>query len=155
MVQKIFGVLLVLLAAWVVSPVFLNASAPRSDTTHQLSSGLVFNVVKTSRELETALKLAKENNQTVMLDFYADWCVTCKEMEVLTFNDATVSKRLMSYQLIQVDMTKNTTDQQAILKRYGLFGPPAILFFDQQGQELSSKRVIGFMKPERFIERLE
>jgi thiol:disulfide interchange protein DsbD len=76
-------------------------------------------------------------------------------MEVLTFNDATVSKRLMSYQLIQVDMTKNTADQQAILKRYGLFGPPAILFFDQQGQELSSKRVIGFMKPERFIERLE
>jgi len=155
MVQKIFGVLLVLLAVWVVSPVFLNGSVPRNDATHQLSSGLVFNVVKTSRELDTALKLAKENNQTVMLDFYADWCVTCKEMEVLTFNDATVSKKLRSYQLIQVDMTKNTADQQVILKHYGLFGPPAILFFDQQGQELISKRVIGFMKPERFIERLE
>jgi thiol:disulfide interchange protein DsbD len=90
-----------------------------------------------------------------MLDFYADWCVTCKEMEVLTFNDATLSKKLRSYQLIQVDMTKNTADQQVILKHYGLFGPPAILFFDQQGQELISKRVIGFMKPERFIERLE
>jgi thiol:disulfide interchange protein DsbD len=101
------------------------------------------------------LKLAKENKQLVLLDFYADWCVTCKEMEALTFNEKNIANKLASYQLIQVDVTKNTADHQAILKRYGLFGPPAILFFDRSGQEQVTNRVIGFMKPERFLERLE
>jgi thiol:disulfide interchange protein DsbD len=154
-VQKLFGVLLVLLAAWVASPIFMNTSAQRSEATHQLSSGLVFNVVTTSGQLDSALKLAKENQQLVLLDFYADWCVTCKEMEVLTFNQKNVTKKLVDYQLIQVDVTKNTADHQAILKRFSLFGPPAILFFDRSGQEQVTNRVIGFMKPERFLERLE
>ena len=154
-VQKIFGVLLVALAAWVASPIFMNTVTQRSEATHQLSSGLVFNVVTTSSQLEIALKLAKENKQLVLLDFYADWCVTCKEMEVLTFNEKKVAHKLASYQLIQVDVTKNTADHQEILKRYSLFGPPAILFFDRAGQEQVANRVIGFMKPERFLERLE
>jgi thiol:disulfide interchange protein DsbD len=76
-------------------------------------------------------------------------------MEVLTFNEKNVSNRLAAYQLIQVDVTKNTVDHQSILKRYGLFGPPAILFFDRSGQEQTKNRVIGFMKPERFLDRLE
>lgn len=155
LVQKVFGVLLVVLALWVASPILLNNSGQRSEATHQLSSGLVFNVVTTSSQLEAALKLAKENKQLVLLDFYADWCVTCKEMEMLTFNDKGVAKKLTAYQLIQVDVTKNTNDHQAILKRYGLFGPPAILFFDRSGQEQVTDRVIGFMKPERFLERLD
>jgi thiol:disulfide interchange protein DsbD len=154
-VQKIFGVLLVALAAWVASPIFMSTTAQRSEATHQLSSGLVFNVVTTSSQLEAALRSAKDNKQLVLLDFYADWCVTCKEMEVLTFNEKNVANKLAAYQLIQVDVTKNTADHQAILKRYGLFGPPAILFFDRSGQEQVTNRVIGFMKPERFLERLE
>jgi thiol:disulfide interchange protein DsbD len=154
-VQKIFGVLLVALAAWVASPIFMSTSAQRSEAAHQLSSGLVFNVVTTSGQLDAVLKLAKDNKQLVLLDFYADWCVTCKEMEVLTFNEKNVSNRLAAYQLIQVDVTKNTVDHQSILKRYGLFGPPAILFFDRSGQEQTKNRVIGFMKPERFLDRLE
>lgn len=154
-VQKIFGVLLVALAVWVASPIFMSTTAQRSEATHQLSSGLVFNVVTTSSQLEAAWKLAKENKQLVLLDFYADWCVTCKEMEVLTFNEKNVANKLAAYQLIQVDVTKNTADHQAILKRYALFGPPAILFFDRSGQEQVTNRVIGFMKPERFLERLE
>jgi thiol:disulfide interchange protein DsbD len=129
-VQKIFGVLLVALAAWVASPIFMSNTAQRSEATHQLSSGLEFNVVTTSSQLEAALRSAKDNKQLVLLDFYADWCVTCKEMEVLTFNEKNVANKLAAYQLIQVDVTKNTADHQAILKRYGLFGPPAILFFD-------------------------
>jgi thiol:disulfide interchange protein DsbD len=154
-VQKIFGVLLVALAAWVASPIFMSTTAQRSEATHQLSSGLVFNVVTTSSQLDATLKLAKENKQLVLLDFYADWCVTCKEMEVLTFNEKNVANKLAAYHLIQVDVTKNTADHQALLKRYGLFGPPAILFFDRSGQEQVTNRVIGFMKPERFLERLE
>ncbi len=155
LIQKIFGVLLIALAAWVVSPVFMKSSAEKSQGIHQLSSGLTFQVVTTSEQLDAALRNAKDQNKLVLLDFYADWCVTCKEMEVLTFSDPSVVEKLKTYELIQVDVTKNTANQQAILKRYGLFGPPAILFFDRQGQERSSQRVIGFMKAPRFLERLE
>lgn len=155
LIQKIFGVLLIALAAWVVSPLFMKNSVEKSQGIHQLSSGLTFQVVTTSEQLDAALRNAKDQNKLVLLDFYADWCVTCKEMEVLTFSDPAVVEKLKAYELIQVDVTRNTANQQAILKRYGLFGPPAILFFDRQGQERSSQRVIGFMKAPRFLERLE
>jgi thiol:disulfide interchange protein DsbD len=155
LIQKIFGVLLIALAAWVVSPLFMKSSAEKSQGIHQLSSGLTFQVVTTSEQLDAALRNAKDQNKLVLLDFYADWCVTCKEMEVLTFSDPSVVEKLKTYELIQMDVTRNTANQQAILKRYGLFGPPAILFFDRQGQERSSQRVIGFMKAPRFLERLE
>ncbi|MEO0048457.1 MAG: hypothetical protein RLZZ410_1416 [Pseudomonadota bacterium] len=154
-IQKILGVLLVVLAAWVVSPIFTSKQSTEAEATHQLSSGLIFERVTSSDQLNKALRTAKENNKLVLLDFYADWCVTCKEMELLTFSDTNVVKKLNGYQLIQVDVTKNTADHQLILKRFALFGPPAILFFDRQGQEKSSKRVIGFMKSDRFLERLD
>ena len=92
--------------------------------------------------------------EKVLVDFYADWCITCKEMELLTFNNPKVSEVLTSYQLIQMDVTKNTLEHQQVLKQYGLFGPPAILLIDVDGQEQASKRVIGFMNAERFLERL-
>ena len=155
LIQKIFGVLLIALAAWVVSPIFVKSGVEKSQGVHQLSSGLTFQVLTTSEQLDLALKNAKTQNKLVFLDFYADWCVTCKEMEVLTFSDPSVVEKLKAYELIQVDVTKNTVNQQAILKRYGLFGPPTILFFDRDGQERSSQRVIGFMKAQRFLERLE
>ena len=155
LIQRIFGVLLLILALWVVSPIFISTRSSDSSTTHQLSSGLVFERVTTSAQLTAALKNSAANQQPVLLDFYADWCVTCKEMELLTFSDQKVTDGLKTYRLIQIDMTKNTADHQAILKEFGLFGPPAILFFDEQGQEKRSKRVIGFMKADRFLERLK
>jgi thiol:disulfide interchange protein DsbD len=115
----------------------------------------VFQRVATTAELEATLNQAKQKGQPVLLDFYADWCVTCKEMELLTFSDQKVIAALGTYQLIQVDVTKNTLEHQRILKQYALFGPPAILFFDANGEEKVSKRVIGFMKAERFLERLQ
>ncbi len=155
LIQRIFGVLLLILALWVVSPIFISTKSSDSSTTHQLSSGLVFERVTTSAQLTTALKNSAANQQPVLLDFYADWCVTCKEMELLTFSDQKVTDGLKAYRLIQIDMTRNTADHQTILKEFGLFGPPAILFFDEQGQEKRSKRVIGFMKADRFLERLK
>jgi thiol:disulfide interchange protein DsbD len=154
-VQKIFGVMLVALAVWVASPIFTSSKTSSNETMHRLESGLVFQRVATAAELDAALSQAKKNGQPVLLDFYADWCVTCKEMELLTFSDEKVKAALDAYQLIQVDVTKNTTEHQRILKQYALFGPPAILFFDANGEEKVSRRVIGFMKAGRFLERLQ
>ena len=152
-IQRIFGVIMLALAVWVVLPVF--TSAPTQQEIHRLSSGLEFKRVHSQMELEQQLAQAKSKGQKVLLDFYADWCISCKEMEALTFSDEKVMAALKTYQLIQVDVTKNTAEHQKILKRYQLFGPPAILFFNEQGAELTQARVIGFMKAQRFTERLE
>jgi thiol:disulfide interchange protein DsbD len=154
-VQRIFGVLLIGLSVWVASPIFTSSKTSSNETMHQLESGLVFQRVATSAQLEAVLIQAKQKRQPVLLDFYADWCVTCKEMELLTFSDEKVKAALSTYLLIQVDVTKNTVEHQRILKQYVLFGPPAILFFDANGEEKLSRRVIGFMKAERFLERLQ
>jgi thiol:disulfide interchange protein DsbD len=100
------------------------------------------------------LSKAKEEKKLVLLDFYADWCISCKEMEVNTFANPEVSKVLKQFVLLQADVTANSPDNQALLKRFGLFGPPGILIFDQNSQEQKDQRVIGYMPPQRFIERL-
>jgi thiol:disulfide interchange protein DsbD len=154
-VQKLFGVMLVALAVWVAMPIFTSSKTSSNETMHRLESGIVFQRVANTAQLDALLSQAKQKGQPVLLDFYADWCVTCKEMELLTFSDEKVKAALGAYQLIQVDVTKNTVEHQRILKQYALFGPPAILFFDASGEEKVPKRVIGFMKAERFLERLQ
>lgn len=154
-VQKLFGVMLVALAVWVAMPIFTSSKTSSNETMHRLESGIVFQRVANAAQLDALLSQAKQKGQPVLLDFYADWCVTCKEMELLTFSNEKVKAALSNYQLIQVDVTKNTVEHQRILKQYALFGPPAILFFDQNGEEKVSQRVIGFMKSERFLERLQ
>ena len=154
-VQKLFGVMLVALAVWVAMPIFTSSKTSSNETMHRLESGIVFQRVANTAQLDALLSQAKQKGQPVLLDFYADWCVTCKEMELLTFSNEKVKAALSTYQLIQVDVTKNTVEHQRILKQYALFGPPAILFFDANGEEKVSKRVIGFMKAERFLERLQ
>jgi thiol:disulfide interchange protein DsbD len=91
----------------------------------------------------------------VMLDFYADWCVSCKEMEALTFSDPRVRARLDSMLLLQADVTANSEEHRALLKRFSLFGPPGIIFFDAQGREIKGLRVIGYQNAERFLKTLE
>jgi thiol:disulfide interchange protein DsbD len=88
-----------------------------------------------------------------MLDFYADWCVSCKEMEKFTFSDPRVQARLSQLGLLRADVTANNPDDQALLKRFGLFGPPGIIFFDAQGREVL--RVVGYENAERFLARLD
>lgn len=100
-------------------------------------------------------RLAQAGGRPVMLDFYADWCVSCKEMERFTFSDPRVQARLKDVILLQADVTSNTADDVALLKRFGLFGPPGILFFDRQGKEVPGIRVIGYLEPERFLKTLD
>ena len=90
-----------------------------------------------------------------MLDFYADWCVSCKEMEKLTFVDPGVQAQLANSLLLQVDVTANDVDDKAMLKRFGLFGPPGIILFDAQGVEIADSRVVGYQNAEKFRASLD
>ena len=115
--------------------------------------GVTFKRVKSSAELDAEVRNASASGRAVMLDFYADWCVSCKEMERLTFTDARVRTALAELVLLQADVTANSADDQALLKRFGLFGPPGTVFFDPQGKEVSA-RVIGFEPVDTFLEGL-
>jgi thiol:disulfide interchange protein DsbD len=90
----------------------------------------------------------------VMLDFYADWCVSCKEMEAFTFSDPKVRAQLDGMLLLQADVTANSEADRALLKRFSLFGPPGIIFFDAQGREIRGLRVVGYQNAERFLKTL-
>ena len=110
-------------------------------------AGPHFDRVASVAELDQRLQSA---GRPVMLDFYADWCVSCKEMEAQTFVDPAVRAKLDKAVLLRADVTANSADDKALLKRFGLFGPPGIILFDAQGHEIESARVIGFQDAGRF-----
>ncbi|HSI50073.1 MAG TPA: protein-disulfide reductase DsbD [Ideonella sp.] len=114
-------------------------------------AGLPFQPIRSVAELDQALKTA---GRPVMLDFYADWCVSCKEMERFTFSDAAVRSRLAGALLLKADVTANSADDKALLKRFQLFGPPGTIFFDRQGRELAPSRIIGFQDAPAFLRTL-
>ncbi len=111
-----------------------------------------FTRVRSVAELDAAIAAA--GGRTVMVDFYADWCVSCIEMEKFTFTDPAVRAELDRMLLLQADVTANSADDRALLKRFGLFGPPGIIFYDARGQELRRERVIGFQPPRSFVDTL-
>jgi thiol:disulfide interchange protein DsbD len=111
---------------------------------------LTFAPVRSSAQLDEAVKTAA---QPAMLDFYADWCVSCKEMEKFTFSDPRVHARLQQLNLLRADVTANNPDDQALLKRFKLFGPPGIIFFDQSGAEVL--RVVGYESADTFLHSLD
>ena len=110
---------------------------------------LPFQRVKSIAELDQ--HILQSRDKYVMVDFYADWCISCKEMERFTFTDARVQSRLKDVALLQVDVTAGTPDDMALLKRFKLFGPPGILFIDQQGREIPGVRLIGYQNAESFL----
>ncbi|WP_310451486.1 protein-disulfide reductase DsbD [Sulfuritalea sp.] len=114
-----------------------------------------FERVASVERLDARLAEAKAAGRPVMLDFYADWCVSCKEMERFTFAEPKVAARLKQFLLLQADVTANSPDDAALLKRFGLFGPPGIIFFDAGGRELVDLRIIGFQSAEKFLPTLE
>ena len=158
--QRALGVMLVLLAIWIVWPAFsmLHGEAdPQkgSRLEKSIAPNLVFQVVRSPEELQSILQKAQENKKSVLLDFYADWCISCKEMEAITFTNPEVAKEMSRFVLVQADVTVNNSSTQALLKQYGLFGPPAILLFNGLGDEQKGLRVVGFMPPGRFSQRLQ
>ncbi len=148
-VRNLFGVLMLVMAAYIAWPVL-----PASLTTpvnnllgFSTKHTLPFTRVKSAADLDAAIDSA--NGKTVMLDFYADWCTSCKEMEKLTFSDAKIKAALANTVLLQADVTANNDDDQALLKRFGLFGPPGIIFFDKTSAEVKT-RVIGYKNVDDF-----
>ncbi|HEX7987595.1 MAG TPA: protein-disulfide reductase DsbD [Duganella sp.] len=122
--------------------------APLAHLTGKQHAPLAFQRIKTVAQLDAVL--AQTGGKTAMLDFYADWCVSCKEMEKLTFVDAKVRDKLANTVLLQVDVTANDADDKAMLKRFGLFGPPGIILFDGKGTEVPGSRVIGYQNASQF-----
>ena len=117
--------------------------------------GLVFKRVASLAALETEILQASAKHQAIMLDFYADWCISCKEMAAYTFTDPKVKQALAGVVLLQADVTNNNADDQTLLTTFKLIGPPAILFFGTDGKEITAQRVIGYQETESFIKTLQ
>jgi thiol:disulfide interchange protein DsbD len=115
---------------------------------------LPFARIKSVEDFDAALANAAADDRPVMLDFYADWCVSCKEMEAWTFTDERVQAALQGAVLLQADVTANDPADQALLQRFGIFGPPTIVFFNRAGEEIQGQRVIGYMSADDFLAHL-
>jgi thiol:disulfide interchange protein DsbD len=156
---KGLGVVSLLIGAAMLAGVLGGAKDPlqplgflRSAGAAAVSPAPTFEKVASVAELDARLKNAK---QPIMLDFYADWCVSCKEMERFTFADPAVAAAMSRMTLLKADVTANTADDQALLKRFGLFGPPGIIFFDRNGREVHDLQVVGFQPAAKFLPTLE
>ena len=112
------------------------------------------NFIKVTSIKELDDLLAKNIGKKVILDFYADWCVACKELDKITFSDENIKEKMDEFVLIQADVTKNQEDQKDLSAKYGVFGPPAMIFFDEDGNVMKSKSLVGFIKPSEFLKHL-
>jgi len=137
-VKVFFGVLLLAVAFWLIYPII-------SQTTPSLS----FQRLTSMTQLDSYLKEAR--GMPVLLYVSADWCVSCKELELATFRNAQVKEKFKRLKLLKADVTQTNAETNALLQKFGLFGPPAVLFFDKKGQEIPGTRVIGVQKAEPFL----
>ena len=154
---KAVGVVMLLLGAAMLVGALSGARDPLQPLSGLSQSGngesrrLPFERIRSLGELETRIVGA---GRPVMLDFYADWCVSCKEMERFTFSDVRVQEKLSGWLLLQADVTANSPEDKELLARFRLFGPPGIIFFDPAGKELAGVRIVGFQKAEEFLNSL-
>jgi len=158
LVMLIYGIILMFGAASghqsIFQPLEKFTQRQTIGTSTAASAHEKFQQIKGIAGLETALQQAKTTGKMVMFDFYADWCISCKEMETLTFSHPDVMALFEKIQLVQADVTANDAEDKALYKKFGIFGPPAILFFDGTGKELKEYRVIGFMPADKFSKHL-
>lgn len=153
-IALLFGVAFLIGALSNAKSVVQPLSGFSFSTTKQQNSlpPLAFTRITTLAELDQ--KLAETGGKPVMLDFYADWCVACKELEAFTFSHPQVQQLLKNTTLLQVDVTANSDEDKALLKRFGLFGPPGIAFFNAQGHEMTTLKTVGFQNADRFSDTL-
>jgi thioredoxin:protein disulfide reductase len=156
LIMLIYGALLVIGASSGSTNVYkpLQAIVSSGDAGNKSERGLTFNRIKTVADLDGALEQASLQGKAVMLDFYADWCIECIRMETSTFPDAGVQQALENVMLLQADVTANDGQDKELLKHFGIYGPPAILFFGPDKKERSAYRLYGFFGPEAFSEHI-
>ncbi|MDO8416220.1 MAG: protein-disulfide reductase DsbD [Agitococcus sp.] len=147
----VWGVLLLVGAANGQSNPLQPLQFSMANNAASIKAELTFRKIHTTLELEQALVEAKQQGKVALVDFYADWCVACLEMAHDTFTSPLVANALKPVLLLQADITKNDEQAQALLKRFGLFGPPSVLFFSPDGQELRKLRIMGSMGAEEFV----
>ena len=152
-VQRVFGMLMVLLAIWVMLP-GIKALTANTETQAKQIGSLTFTIVRTPEELNQKIAIAKIANKQILLSFYADWCVSCKELESGTLSDSRVVQKLQNFELIEIDLTKVTSEQKSLLKQFELFGPPALLVLTPDGKEKRQQRVVGYISADKYLQYL-
>jgi thiol:disulfide interchange protein DsbD len=129
---------------------FLRQECDKSQTSS--SKHLEFEIVKSIDELDNVLK--RNQGKKILLDFTAQWCAVCKELEEVTFSDKRVKAKMSEFVLVQADLTENSKSQKELSKKYGVFGPPVIMFFDKESNVIKSKTIVGFISPDEFLSHL-
>lgn len=160
LVMLVYGIVLIVGAASGSRDVFrpLQLLATSGGTAAAVAAnrhGLPFKPVKTVDDVTREVRMASARNRSVMLDVYADWCISCKEMERFTFSSEPVQRALANTTLLQADVTANDADDKALLKHFGLYGPPSILFYGADGVERKPYRLVGFLDAEAFRDHVE
>lgn len=150
LVLLIYGIIIMLGVAAGSQSLFQPLKGIAAGSSQAADTHLVFKKIKGVDGLNQALADAKAQNKTVMLDFYADWCISCKEMESLTFTDPAVHSALANTVLLQADVTANDEQDKSLYKHFKIIGPPAIIFYNAQGDELKPYQVVGYMPAEKF-----
>lgn len=131
----------------------LGNNAVATATNAPTASALEFKTIHSSEELDAIL--AQNKGKKVMLDFYADWCSSCKELDEITFKDPAVIQSLNNYVLVRVDVTADSDSEKALTKRFNLFGPPAMIFFDESGKSIQGADLVGYKDPQSFITHIK
>jgi thiol:disulfide interchange protein DsbD len=151
-VQRFFGVLMILLAVWVILPAIQSFIKDKNENGQIKSIGkLSYEVVITKKAFEEKLTIAKEKKLPAVAIFSADWCVSCKELELSVFANEDIINQLKDYVRIEIDISQMTGDQKQLLKEYKIFGPPAVLFFNENGELLQNKQVVGLVSVQKFL----
>jgi thiol:disulfide interchange protein DsbD len=160
LVMLIYGGILIIGAASGSRDVFqplrlLASSGGGTGAVAANDHALPFRRIKSVTDLDREVAAASDQGRPVMLDFYADWCVSCKEMERFTFSDKDVQLALANATLLQADVTANDEDDKALLTRFDLYGPPSILFYGSDGVERRPYRLVGYLGPQAFRSHVE
>jgi thiol:disulfide interchange protein DsbD len=145
-----YGAVLLVGAALGATDPLTPIPSSRAAASHELP----FRTIKSVADLDREVATARAEGRTVLLDFYADWCTSCREMQKYTFTDTGVRSALRQTVLLRADVTRNDADDQALLKHFGIFGPPTIAFYGVDGTERTAYRVVGYMKPADFALRV-
>ena len=131
---------------------FVPSTSASQEIIQSKSEKIAFKKIHSIAELDTII--AASRGKKLMLDFFAEWCTSCKELEHITFADKRVEAALKDYVLVQADVTENTDEEKALSKKFGLFGPPALIFYDEQGAEVKQERTIGYIDADELIQKL-